>query len=226
MRSSTSGSWAAGRMTVCALGEGRRQHRVLGAHHRHEREADLGAAQPAGRGREVVAVAVLDRGAERAHRLDVEVHRPAPDPVAAGVADDDLPEAGQERAEQDEARAHPGCRLERHEQPLDVARGDLVDVVGRMVDDDAEVAQRLGHDPHVLDLRDVGEAAALAGQRRRGQQLERRVLRPADRHRPGQRPATLDPEDLPGDRLGPELPMERPRVSHGGPGAALARQRW
>ena len=43
-----------------AVGQGRREHRVLGAHDRHEREADLGAAQPPGRGREVVAVAVLD----------------------------------------------------------------------------------------------------------------------------------------------------------------------
>ena len=201
-------------MTVVALGEGRRQHRVLGAHDRHEREADLAAAQPAGSGREVVAVAVLDRGAERAHRLDVEVDRPPADPVAARVADDDPPEAGQERPEQDEAGAHPGGRLERDEQPLDVARGDLVDVVGRVVHDDPEVAQRLGHDPHVLDLGDVGEPAALAGQGRGGEELEGRVLRAADRDRPVQRPPALDPEDLPGDRLGVVLPVERPRVSH------------
>ena len=61
-----------------------------------------------------------------------------------------------------------------------------------MVDDDAEVAQRLGHHAHVLDLGDVGEPAALAGQRRGGQQLERGVLGAADRDGPGQRPAALD----------------------------------
>ena len=159
------------------------------------------AAQPAGRRREVVAVAVLDRGAQRAHRLDVEVDRPPADPVAARVADDDPPEPGQQRPEEHEAGAHPGGRLERDEQPLDVARGDLVDVVGRVVDDDPEVAQGLGHDPHVLDLGDVGEPAALAGQGRRGEQLEGRVLGAADRHGPLQRPAALDPEDLAGDRL-------------------------
>ena len=47
--------------------------------------------------REVVAVAVLDVGAERPHRLDVEVDRPPPDPVAAGVADDHPAEPGEER---------------------------------------------------------------------------------------------------------------------------------
>ena len=214
MRSSTSGSWAAGRMTVRALGEGRGEHRVLGAHDRHEREADLAAAQAPGRGREVVAVAVLDRGAEGAHRLDVQVDRPPPDPVAARVADDDPPETGQQRTEQHEAGAHPGRRLERDEQPLDVARGDLVDVVRRVIDDDAEVAQRLGHDPHVLDLGDVGEPAALTGQGRGGQHLERRVLRAADRDDPRQRLPPDDPEDLAGDRLGPVLPVERSRFSH------------
>ena len=49
-------------------------------------------------------------------------------------------------------RPHLGRRLERHEQPVDVARGDLVDVVGRVIDDDAQVAQGVGHHPHVLDL--------------------------------------------------------------------------
>ena len=134
------------------------------------------------------------------------------------------PNRRQQRPEQHEAGAHLGRRLERHEQPLDVARGDLVDVVGRVVDDDAEVAQRLGHDPHVLDLGDVGEPAALAGQGRGREQLERRVLRAADR-RPcpcsGCRPD--DPEDLAGDRLGLVLPVERPSVSHG---HANARAPW
>ena len=144
----------------------------------------------------------------------MEVDRPPPDPVTARVADDDPPETGQQRAEEHEAGAHPGGRLERDEQPLDVARGDLVDVVGRVIDDDAEVAQRLGHDPHVLDLGDVGEPAALTGQGRGGQHLERGVLGAADRDDPRQRLSPDDPEDLAGDRLGPVLPVERSCFSH------------
>ena len=124
-----------------AVGQRRRQDGVLGAHHGHLREVDLGAAQPAGRAREVVAVAVVDVGAQGAHRVDVQVDRPAADAVAAGVADDHPPEARQQRPEQDEAGAHLGRGLERHEEPVDVARGDLVGVRRGMVDDDAEVAQ-------------------------------------------------------------------------------------
>ena len=71
-----------------AVGKRGREHRVLGAHDRHEREADLAAPQSTRRRREVVAVSILDLRAERPHRVDVEVHRPAADPVAARVADD------------------------------------------------------------------------------------------------------------------------------------------
>ena len=138
MRSSTSGSWAAGRMVVWPSA------RVAASIAFSVPMTDTNGKRTSpprsrpGRGREVVAVAVLDRGAEGAHRVDVQVDRPAADPVAARVADDDPPEARQERPEQHEAGAHLGRRLERHEQPLDVARGDLVDVVRLgMVDDDA-----------------------------------------------------------------------------------------
>jgi hypothetical protein len=82
-----------------------------------------------------------------------------------------------------------------------------------VVDRHAELGQALGHDPHVLDLGDVGEAAALAGQGRRGHELEGTVLRPADADGAGQRSAALDPEDLSGDGLGDVFPVERLGVS-------------
>ena len=138
------------------------------------------AAQPARSLGEVVAVAVLDLGAEGPHGVDVEIHRPAADAVAAGVADDDPAEAGQQRPEQDEAGPHLGRGLERHEEPLRIAGRDLVDVRGRVVHGHADVAQDLGQDADVLDLGDVGEAAAFAGQRGRGHQLEGRVLGATD----------------------------------------------
>ena len=69
-----------------ALGQRRGEDGVLGAHHGHLRKADLRATQPAGRAREVVAVAVLDVRAHGAHRIDVQVDRAANDPVAARVA--------------------------------------------------------------------------------------------------------------------------------------------
>src|SRR5260221_1747159 len=83
-----------------------------------------------------------------------------------------------------------------------------------MVDHDAKVAQRLGHRPHVLDLRDVGQAAALSGQGGCGQQLERRVLGTTDLDGAGERPTAFDPEHLADDRLRMELPVEWTCVSH------------
>jgi hypothetical protein len=198
------------------VGKGGGENRVLGAHDRDEREPDLGAAQPARRGREVVAVPVFDRRSKRAHRFDMEVDGSAADPIAAGVADDHPPEPRQKRAEEHERRAHLGGGLEWHEQPLDVARGDLVDVVRRMVHDDAEIAERLGHHPDVLDLGDVREPAALAGQGRGREHLQRGVLRAADRDLAAERHAALDLEELPGHRCWRVLPVEGSGVSHGG----------
>ena len=110
-----------------AVGEGGGEHRVLGAHHGHLGEGDLAAAEPARRLGVVVAVAVVDLRAQGPHRVDVQVDRPPADPVAARVADDDPAEPREQRAQQDERGAHLGGGLERDEQPVHVARGDLVD---------------------------------------------------------------------------------------------------
>ena len=52
-----------------AVGQRGRQHGVLRAHDGDVREDDVTAAQPSGRLREVVAVAVVDGGAQRLHGL-------------------------------------------------------------------------------------------------------------------------------------------------------------
>ena len=163
----------------------------------------------------VVAVAVVDLGAQGPHGVHVQVHRPPPDPVAARVADDHPPEPREERAQEDERGAHLGGGLERDEQPVHVARGDLVDAVRRVVHHDAEVGEDLGQDADVLDLGHVLEPAALAREDGGGQQLEGGVLRPRDVHGPPERPATLDAERLRGRCLRDVFPVERPGVSHG-----------
>ena len=60
-----------------AVGEGGGEHRVLGAHDGDLREGDLAAAEPARRLGVVVAVAVLDLGAQGPHRVHVQVDRAA-----------------------------------------------------------------------------------------------------------------------------------------------------
>ena len=128
--------------------------------------------------------------------MSVPRSRPAADAVAAGVAHDHPPEARQERPQQDEAGAHLGRGLERHEKPLHIARGDLVGVRRGVVDDHSQVSQHAGHDAHVLDLGHVGEAAPLTGQSRSGEQFQRGVLAAADLDLAAQRAAAGDAERL------------------------------
>ena len=95
---------------------------------------------------EVIAVAILDGGAERLHGMDVQVYRTTTDAVATGVADDDLADARQQGTQQDEAGTHASGGLERHEVPVDVAGTDFVGVGLRVVYNHTEIAQDLGHE--------------------------------------------------------------------------------
>ena len=79
-----------------ALRENRGEQGVFGAHHRDVRELDDGPPKASLRCvGEVVAVLVLHLGAHGGHGLDVQVDRPPPDPVTAGIADDHAPESAQ-----------------------------------------------------------------------------------------------------------------------------------
>ena len=140
---------------------------------------------------------------------------PSADPVAAGVRDDDLPEAGEERAQEDEARAHLRGRLERHEQPVHVAGRDLVDV-------------RLGDDPPRLprswSVSTMTRTSSISGtfvNRQRSpvrvaaaSSLRAAFFEPLTRTVAAERHASLDAEDLARHRRRRELPVERPGVSH------------
>ena len=111
-----------------AVGERRGEHRVLGAHHRHEREADLGATQPAGRRREVVAVAVLDLApsARIASTWRSTGRRPIRSPP--GLLMMTRPKRARSGPRRMKLARILAAASSGHEQPLDVARGDLVDV--------------------------------------------------------------------------------------------------
>ena len=161
----------------------------------------FGPAQAARRAGEVVAVAVLDLGAQGPHRVDVEVDRPPADPVAARVADDHPAEPGEERAEQDERGAHLGRRLERHEQPVDVARGDLVDV--RRPDG----RRRRPRSRRVSAITRTSSISGTFVNRQRSpvrvaaaSSLRAAFFEPLIGTEPIERPAALDPEHLAGDR--------------------------
>ena len=101
------------------------EHCILCPHHGDVREGDVCAAQPAAALRKVIAIAIVNLCAERAHCIYMEIDGASSNPIAARIADDDATESREEWAEQHEARAHLSRRLERNEEPLHVARSEI-----------------------------------------------------------------------------------------------------
>ena len=199
MRSSISGSRAVLSRTVVPAGEGGRHHRVLGAHDRHRRKLERGAAESLSRRRcEVVAVAVHDGGTHLLQRRDVKVHGTPADAIATGVGQDHSPESGQHRPQQDEAGAHLDPGLERDEWPGGLDRAQLQRVAVDAADLESDVGEQLPEDGDIADLRDVAKKAGLIRQDGRRHFLQDRVLGAGDAHLSGQRHAAGDDELLHG----------------------------
>ena len=71
----------------------------------------------------------------------MQVHWTSSDAITTRVTDDDPAESRKERAEQHEARAHLRRRLERNEEPLHIAGGEIHAAVCFALNGDAEIAQ-------------------------------------------------------------------------------------
>ncbi len=96
-----------------ALGQGRRQQRRLGGPHARVGQLDDGAPQATAAGRDAL-VGHLHLGAQGAQGVDVEVHRPAPELVAADSRHERLAGEVQERAEQQHRDAVEPAEGQRH----------------------------------------------------------------------------------------------------------------
>ena len=178
-----------------ALGQHGRQQHLLGRADRRVRQPDLGAAQPL-RGLQVLAVRpLLDRRAELAQHLEVEVDRPAADVAAAEARDEGVAEAVQQRAAEED-RDPRGARV-----GVDVGDVGALDVrrvqhqLARLVagaDRHTVQLQQSAYDPHVTDVGHVAQPARLTAEQRGDHGLRHEVLRTADTDLALQRGSAVD----------------------------------
>ncbi|MNT34203.1 hypothetical protein D3C72_1701680 [compost metagenome] len=133
-----------------------------------------------------------DFGAQRGQALDVLVDRPLADGAAARQADARFTEAGEQRAQHQDGRAHRLDEL--------VWRFQVVDAVGLQRDHavraalgaHAHAAKQAQHGGGVVQVRDVGERQCVGGQEAGAQDRQRRVLGAGNRDFAVQRRAAGD----------------------------------
>jgi hypothetical protein len=96
-----------------AVGQDRRHHDVLGAGDRRHIQLDFGAAQPV-RGADEAAVLLVDDRAQPLQSVDVLVHAPHTDVVAAGLGHHGSARSCQQGAEEEQRSPHLLCRRHRY----------------------------------------------------------------------------------------------------------------
>jgi hypothetical protein len=176
--------------------ERRGHERVLGRHHRrlvHEDPARL--EPPVGR-RELDPPVAVHLRAHVRERVEMGVQPPPADEVAARGRHADLPEAGEQRAGEQERSANP-----RRELLVDARVRQRVGLQAELVlaapaDLDPEPFEQRNLALGVADPGDVREHDLLVGQQARREDREGRVLVPRSHDLPRQRRAALDHELL------------------------------
>ena len=139
------------------------EDRVLGAHHGDLREGDRCPLEATVALRKVVAVAVINLGAEGAHSVNMKVHRATANAIAAWVANDHATEPGKEWTKEHEAGAHLCCRFKWNEEPFGVRRLQAHRFGGWSLNGDADVAEGIGEHIDVEDPWNVLEVHPVAG---------------------------------------------------------------
>ncbi len=188
---------------VGQLGDALRQHggqqHLLGGADRRVGQADLAAAQSL-RGLQVLAaLALLDRRAELAQHLEVEVDRPAADVTAAQAGDEGVAEAVQQRAAQQDRDARgTGVGVDVRDVGALHVRGVEDQLAGLVAGADGHTVQlqQAAHDAHVTDVGDVAQPAGPVSEQRGDHGLRHEILRAADADLSLERGAAVDKQDI------------------------------
>ena len=178
-----------------ALGDDGGHEQVLRRADAGELEHHMASDKPVGRARDQHAVVDLELDAEGLKAHQVHVDLTCADLASARHGLMGLPEAGDERTENRDARAHFGNQL--------VGRLETVD--GRGVDDEimpptldacTKAGKNLGHDLDIRDNRNVVKGGLAASEQRSRYQLERGVLSPRHAHVPAKRVVATHDDDF------------------------------
>jgi hypothetical protein len=189
---------------------------VFGRAHRHEREFDLGAAQPLGRAGGDIALVQLDLGPQGGQRLQVQVHWPRPDGAAARQRHLGLAGARQQRAQHVEAGPHLPDQLIGGEGRADAAAVEqgLLPVRALALGDlDAQRLQQLAQELCIREARHIGQQQRLIRQDRGGHQLEGGILGAAHGDDPVQLGAAGDGDAVHVVSCGPARGRQGDRLS-------------
>ena len=138
------------------------------------------------------AVAHVDVGSERRHALDMLLDRTDAEIAAAGHRGLGAAEAAEHRADEVIRRADLARQIERR---VDAANARAVDLDGRFVDKanlSAEVAEDRQQHIGIADLGNIFDPADAVDQKRRGDDRDSGVFRPADLHFAAQCRAAVD----------------------------------
>ncbi|MNI68129.1 hypothetical protein D3C73_1238040 [compost metagenome] len=105
-----------------------------------------------------------DFRAQRGQALDVLVHRPLADGAAARQADAGFAEAGQQRAQHQDRRAHRLDQVVRRFQVVDLVGLQRDHAVCAALGPHAHARQQAQHRGRVIQVRHVGERERVGGQ--------------------------------------------------------------
>src|SRR5216683_2933370 len=188
----------------------RRHQYILRSRHRNFLEHDARALQPSP-SRTVgmhfrfnVPVRCSDFRAHLFQRLQVQIHGPRPNRASPRQRNSRHSHARHQRPQRQHGRPHRLHQLVRRFRVIQFRRLDHVIAARKLRYRHFSVHERqqLAHGDQVTHFRDVVQCHLLHRQQGRRHHRQRRILRPADRHRPPQRLPALDPKFIhPASRL-------------------------
>ena len=179
----------------CAARQYRRHDRVLGAGDGRLVEMHVGAGEAAGRPQPVLPRR-LDIGAEGGEGHQMRIDSAAADHVAAGRRYLGRPEAGEQRAGQQDRRPDPRAQVGVQPRPRHLGRPHPDGVAVEPLDLHPDVHEQGDHRLHVADPGDVLEGDRIGGEQARCQGRQRRVFVACRANGAGKRHAPLDHECL------------------------------
>src|SRR6266850_998789 len=181
-----------------ALRQRRRHQNIFRPGHRNLLKYDVRALQPPAfwRARLDVPVRSGDLRAHLLQRLQVQIHRPRPDRASPRQRHARHSHPRHQRPQRQNRRPHRLHQLIRRLRMVQTRRLDDVVTCRHLRHGNLCVHERqqLAHGDQVADLRDVVQRHRFRRQQGRRHHWQRRILRPADRHRPSQRLPALNQE--------------------------------